>query len=67
MRRVTDSKTPEVKKKRRKVGLRLRFRTRRDLDEVRRAASIRGQSMNAYIVSHIVAQARTHLSYRDEL
>jgi uncharacterized protein (DUF1778 family) len=53
------------KPKRKKINLRLRFRTQKDMEEIRKAARTKGQSMNAYIVTHILAQARTHLSYRD--
>ena len=42
----------------------LRFRTLREMTDVRRVARDKGISMNTYILTEILAHARSYLSYR---
>jgi uncharacterized protein (DUF1778 family) len=42
----------------------LRFRNRREMQDIRRAATDKGMSMNTYILTEVLAQAREYLSYR---
>ena len=42
----------------------LRFRNKREVEDVRRVAKRMGMSINTYILTEVLAQARNHLSYR---
>jgi hypothetical protein len=42
----------------------LRFRNQREKWDVRRAAKDKGLSVNTYILTEVLAQARNYLSYR---
>ena len=45
-------------------AMNLRFRNRREMQDIRRAATDKGMSMNTYILTEVLAQAREYLSYR---
>jgi uncharacterized protein (DUF1778 family) len=49
--------------KRTDPGLRLRFRSKRELNDVRRAAKAKGLSLNTFILTVALTEARNYLSY----
>jgi hypothetical protein len=60
------SNTPSVPKVATRKGPKhlLRFRNAREKWDVQKVARDKGLSVNTYILTEVVAQARAHLSYR---
>jgi len=58
--------TPKVPKPARRIGPKhlLRFRNTREKWDVQKAARDKGLSVNTYILTEVLAQAREYLSYR---
>lgn len=42
----------------------LRFRNKREVEDIRKVAKRVGMSINTYILTEVLAQARNYLSYR---
>jgi uncharacterized protein (DUF1778 family) len=62
---MNDGRSKQQAKRARADGpkINLRFRTRKELEDVRRAAREKGLSVNTYVLTEVLAQARNYLSY----
>jgi hypothetical protein len=61
---ISDAKNGPKAAPRRGPSHVLRFRNQREKWDVRRAARDKGLSVNTYILTEVLAQARNYLSYR---